>query len=328
MMILTIIRRSITGCSCSITPLLISFMMMMLLIMTRFDSVLPFVHNTNDNPLPILSPSFCYRTVKIQSSELTMINKRRDFILDNIITASSILTSTRIIFSSPSTAQADVITAEDYTDLTTKMFNKDGSLKDDLEMEAKFRNVDFKWDASDIQSIAIDGKNTPSTQIGSSVSLQYKLPEKWVDLYIDKSEGMNQKVCERIVIYQAPGKATYDRLDKASRVGVYKSLQLSDDFILLNKADLIGGRIINKKDGQKYYEYDMALAPSTCNSESPENLGLGFCPYETIYLLSSTIVNERLYVFIEECKKDQWKRSNSELKTIRSSFIVEQIQLA
>jgi hypothetical protein len=253
---------------------------------------------------------------------LVMRNKRRDVLLD-IITSAIAITSTGII-SSPPLARASE--EEDITDLTTKMFNFDGSFKQPMETVAKFRNIDFTWDVSDQLAVAINGINTVDTRSGSSVAIQYKLPEKWGKdndmMYVDQSEGLNQKVCEKIVVYQAPGTVTMDRLEQASKVGVYKSLQLTPDFSSLLQADLIGGRSVNR-NGQKYYEFDMALAPRVCDASTSDNLGLGFCPYESIFLLSSTIVNNRLYVFVEECKKEQWKRSNAELKTIRSSFIVE-----
>lgn len=315
-MIIARIRRYPASCLGS------SSYMVSLITLTKVAFILSFVPNNGGN----IPSVYDNHDLKYTSKQFSISN-RRDTIMD-IATYSLVAATMGLVTLSPSKVHA----SDDFDDLTTKMFNKDGSLKQEMQAEAKFRNVNLVWGVSDMPSEAVDGRNTDidTETIGvasPSVSLQYKLPEKWGkgnDLYLDKSEGKDQKVCERIVVYQAPGKSSIDRLDKASRIGVYNSLQLTEDFTSISKADLIGGRIINK-GGQKYYEFDMALAPSNCDSSAPENLGLGFCPYESIYLLSSTIVNDRLYVFVEECKKDQWKRSNAELKTVRSSFIVEQI---
>ena len=40
-------------------------------------------------------------------------------------------------------------------------------------------------------------------------------------------------------------------------------------------------------------------------------------------LFSAAIVSERLYVFQLECDREQWRRSNSDLKLVRQSFTVE-----
>jgi len=37
------------------------------------------------------------------------------------------------------------------------------------------------------------------------------------------------------------------------------------------------------------YDFDLAVAPSTCNENMKENLGLGFCPYEDIGKIKSTL---------------------------------------
>jgi hypothetical protein len=241
---------------------------------------------------------------------------RREFL--SLVSIPFIAATSDLAVNIPSASAAD-----DDSDLTKKMFNADGSLKQETDTEAKFRPVELTWDVSDSSYSAVDGVNSADTTKGSSVVLSYLLPEKWgngKDLYVDKSEGVTTKSCNKITVYQAPGKATADRLEKASRVGVFQSLGLTNDFIDLKKADLLSGRT-SVKEGQKYFEFEMAVAPAVCDA-SGDNLGLGFCPYESIYLLSSTVLNDHLYVLIEECSKAQWKRSNAELRRIRSSFQV------
>lgn len=209
------------------------------------------------------------------------------------------------------------------SDMATQMFNPDGSLKEEMDLEVKFRTVAYSWDPSD--SLVI-GKDGSSSATGSTVRLNYQLPEKWGsgsdDLYLDRSEGVNSRACDRIVVYQAPGKASIDRLEKASKTGIGKALDVIDELSDINRADLMSGKTVNK-DGQRYFEFEMAVAPTTCG-DSKENLGLGFCPYDSIYLLSSTILNERLYVFAVECDKSEWKRSSSDIRRLRSSFLVSE----
>ena len=60
-----------------------------------------------------------------------------------------------------------------------------------------------------------------------------------------------------------------------------------------------------------------------------ENLGLGFCPYDNILLVSATVLNAdstdggTLMVCVVECNKNEWKIGNTDLKRVRSSFIVD-----
>jgi hypothetical protein len=214
---------------------------------------------------------------------------------------------------------------DEPTDLTSQLFNPDGSLKAIMDTEAKSRTVAIAWDDSDALHFHVDGVDsiTPtSTTFDSNIRITYQLPEKWgvsgSDLYLDKT--VDARACKAITVYQAPGRAPLERLQKASTVGIAQSLQVTDNLQGIRQADLIGGRtrVVN---GQKYYEFDMGLAPKTCE-DSKENLGLGFCPFDSVYLLSATILNDRLYVMAVECDKAEWKRANSDLKRVRSSFNV------
>lgn len=173
--------------------------------------------------------------------------------------------------------------ASDNVDLTSQMFNSDGSLKEGYQSEVKFRDVSFTWDQSDSLAINTDGVNVQNTKSGSQYTLSYQYPMRWSDgkdgdpIYFDRSEGINRKASKRITIYQASGKATEDRLEKATTIGVAKSFDVPEELSRLYKADIVSGRVVEKGD-QKYYEFDMASAPETCGN-SEENLGLGFCPY-------------------------------------------------
>ncbi|GKY92199.1 hypothetical protein MPSEU_000191100 [Mayamaea pseudoterrestris] len=216
--------------------------------------------------------------------------------------------------------------AEDLVnEASTTLYNPDGSLKQDISAEAKFKAVQFDWNPSNDYLVNIDGQNAPGTSNGTQLRLSYKIPEKWTKSadsnYYDPSE--NAKACDRIIIYQAPDNITMDRLEKASTIGIAKALDVTQDLQSLYSSDLVSGRT-TKRDGQTYFEFDCAVAPKTC-ADSKEDLGLGFCPYETIYLLSATQVRDKLYVMAIESNKLEWKRANSDLKRVRSTFRVEAV---
>jgi hypothetical protein len=218
--------------------------------------------------------------------------------------------------------------ADEDGDLTSQLFNDDGSLKEGVESEAKERSVEFTWDYSDNLVLSQDGTNVGETKQGNQVCLSYKYPLKWSagkdgdEIYFDRSEGTNVKACKRITVFQAPGKAELNRLSKATTVGVAKSIGAPDSLKRLYEADIISGRIAKRND-QTYYEFDMASAPESCGS-SAENLGLGFCPYDNVFLLSATILEDRLYCIVVECDSTKiWKLASSDLKRVRSSFVVD-----
>lgn len=198
---------------------------------------------------------------------------RRDIIVNTI--ASSVVLSPLF----PVNALAE---DEDKSNMMSNMFNEDGSLKEGVESEVKERLVEFTWDGSvDQLQLNTDAKNAPGTKDESpNIKLSYKYNYKWSDgkdgdeIYFDRTEGTNAKACKRITVYQAPGKGVVKQLEKASLVGVAKSLKAPENELSrLYKADIISGRV-SKRNDQTYYEFDMAAAPETCGN-SAENLGLG-----------------------------------------------------
>lgn len=225
---------------------------------------------------------------------------------------------------------AEPTLASDNDDLTSQLFNPDGSLKEGVESEIKFRKVDFGWNPSDELSMNQDGVNVGDTKSGSKIRLSYEYPLRWADgkdgdpIYFDRSEGTNAKACKRITVYQSPGIADEKRLEKATIIGVAKAFDApKSDLGRLYKADIISGRT-TERGSNIYYEFDMAVAPDSCGN-SKENLGLGFCPYDNIFLLSATVVKDRLYCIVVECDDTKiWKLASAELKRVRSSFVVEE----
>jgi hypothetical protein len=303
-----------------------------------------------------ISPSSYFRTqakvLRAHNSEIDAVetqipinqHSRRDFLLLTSAAASIFTKCT-----SANAEETDFVyqrTSEEGGDLTSKLFNPDGSLRDpNTVTEAQERLVNLSFSKSaDVFTVSTDGSQ-PTVEGGLKVS--YKVPTKWnsdpspqLPLYYDSSEGKNGKACNRITVYSisAP-KLDMSVLVKASKVGVAKSLFMDklpnkyfDQGVL--KADLISGRTARKpiKDGdvideQVYYEFDLAFAPLECpkyEEGNKENLGLGFCPYDSIFLVSATVLENEgtMVVSVVECNKDEWKIANSDLRRVRSSFEV------
>jgi hypothetical protein len=248
------------------------------------------------------------------------IGDRRGF-LGKIALVGSVLVASPIF---PAKAE------EDKDNLAATLYNPDGSLRTDIEVEAKFRTVEFPWDLSDELLLNIDGVNSGSTPKGSKVKLTYELPEKWEagngqdGLYLDKSPGVNARALERITVYQAPGNVPIEQLEKATKIGIAKALKVTDDMKAVASADVVGGRT-QIRNGQKYFDFDLAVAPASCDGKAKDNLGLGFCPYDSVVIMSATSLDDKLYVIVMQCDKLEWKRSNSDLKRVRSSFQVERV---
>lgn len=163
--------------------------------------------------------------------------------------------------------------------------------------------------------------------------MTYNVPAKWsaTELYLDPSEGVNARAAKRVAVYRLPGPADERTLDKATTIGVAKALgvpevanQIGYDKSILG-ADVVSGRK-SVRDGIRYYEFDLAVAPDRCDSDDSgrkENLQLGFCPYDSIVLLGAAVVEGNMYVISVESDRDMWKRSNADLKRVRGSFRVE-----
>ena len=207
------------------------------------------------------------------------------------------------------------------------------SLADDVDTEnteASFVPQEFGLDASSTNAITVvDGKVLTGDTVSSSSSntkVRYEFPSKWsLDpsrLYVDQLT--KETACRSIGWYRlADTSATTERLLKATSIGLPKVLTTPSPLApALDRADVMSGRVTTKNN-QQYLELDLAIAPTTCDNKSSDNLGLGFCPYETIYLISASVVNNQLYAFVLECDKSEWKRSNADLRRVRSSFAVQ-----
>lgn len=318
-------------------------------------------------PLQLTSQNDDGDSIAGAAEKLDAPQRRRDFLQS---LGAAALISTTAISSFPSITHAD---GDDYLnkrggeeagegDLTSQLFNPDGSIKDpNTVVEAQENAVKLPFSTASSAdgvriNVATDGVQS-ATDATTNLKASYKLPVKWnqdatsqLPLYYDSSEGKNGKSCNRITIFSvaSPNKIDMTTLEKASRIGVAKSLfmdQIPNKYFdqAMVKADLIGGRTVRKPiksleeegefDEQVYYEFDLAFAPSECPDYmdgNKENLGLGFCPYENIFLVSATVVknsekdkNGTLMCCVVECNKDEWKKGNSDVKRVRSSFALE-----
>ena len=271
-------------------------------------------------------------STRLHSTHENLIGQeRRNFLAKMLIASGSILT--------PQIAIAE-------EDLTSQLFNADGSLKEGAmnglsakELEAKDKAVDviFPIVSNDAAIVSIDGEGV-AEKSDKNIKATYNVPEKWTAApdYLDTLLSSRERACDRITVYQVPGTfKDFSVLEKATTIGVAKALGFASvaKGVLpktLPSADIVSGRKTSKSastkedetEKRKYYEFDMAVAPDTCGS-SAENLGLGFCPYDTIVLLSATIVEQKMMVLAVTCTKDEWKRSNADLKRVRNSFYVE-----
>jgi len=252
----------------------------------------------------------------------------------------------------------------DQGDMMSQIYNSDGSLRDpNTVVEALEKTVTLPFSIPSSSEgvnigLATDGvQSTSPNDATTDLLTSYKVPLKWnqdassqLPLYYDSSQGKDGKSCNRITVYSisAPTKLDMSTLEKAARVGVAKSLfmdQIPNNYFDQGalKADLVGGRTVRKPiksleevgefEEQIYYEFDMAFAPLVCadfNAGNTENLGLGFCPYDNIFLVSATVLktsekdkNGTLMCCVVECNKDEWKMANSDLKRVRNSFTLE-----
>ena len=291
------------------------------------------------------------------TSTSTSTSDRRDFIsgalaLPLFTTGIGLMAVTSTILGRPD----DAIAADD--DMTSEMFNEDGSLKEGVMavVEAKDRSVGVLFpsnpgDTTSSSSSASAIVSTDGATIGdvgttqSGISASYTVPDKWTSApdYLDTLLAVRKKACDQITVYQVPG--TFDDftiLENASKIGLSKALGF--DSVqkgifpkTLPGADIVSGRKVIKAastatatgasdtDGEKrkYYEFDIAVAPDSCDGKSADNLGLGFCPYDTIVLISATIVDKKMMVCGVTSTKAEWKIANADLKRVRNSFFVE-----
>jgi hypothetical protein len=338
----------------------------------------------------------------------------------NLITVATITTTAadaEVITDGKNDVKKDATSTDDGTNnnLTTQLFNPDGSLKDtELVVEAQERTIKLQ-PSNEAQVIWVDAKplstssnNRKNSNAIASITattpiLQYNIPMKWDNDYIDSTT--KERACSRIYTYRIPfqnansgsgGTSTTMTTDsKTTKEGkrrivstssssstnngafINRRLQISDilnalpndDYIsqTLRNADIMGGNVRRPNSSADtartytdriYSEFDLAVAPTTCSGGENEDLRLGFCPYDRIFLLSATAAadqftsssnsassesnamdhledlssrtvdgsssnpSEYLSILIVESTRSEWQRANADLRRVRGSFIV------
>ena len=187
--------------------------------------------------------------------------------------------------------------------------------------------------------VAIDGvdqtvgKSTTTNEPASvSAEIMYELPEKWT------VENNNNRICNRILVFQKTGTTSKDSLEKAAASGKGELLARALDIgnrlderlsESLKRSRIVDFRTISKGSGsafggqqqqQVYYEFDVVGSDEGSRTADPY-----------YYLVSATILplKKRLYVFILEgnnnilSQSDKFDRRNI-LQQLRSSFTVVQ----
>eukprot|EP00978_Attheya_sp_CCMP212_P031383 scaffold118374_cov42-Attheya_sp.AAC.1 len=126
--------------------------------------------------------------------------------------------------------------AEESEDLTSQLYNPDGSLKSqDIPEEAKSRTITIKLGPG---SVATDGVVVNNKKADSSggdgaineglLEISYEVPTKWSQdyMYLNPTKGVTVQACDHIYAYSVPYDASVLPLSKASTAGVAKTLQL------------------------------------------------------------------------------------------------------
>ena len=102
-------------------------------------------------------------------------------------------------------------------------------------------------------------------------------------------------------------------LGRPERIDLVKTLDLESD---LERADLVAAAV-RKSDGITFYDFDLALSPKKCNTE----MATACLPVKVI-LLSCAVRAGKLHVARVDANADQWKRTGTALRLLRSSFSV------
>jgi len=162
--------------------------------------------------------------------------------------------------------------------------------------------VNWKW--SDVAKggfpVFVDGeeRNIVGQKGPASVQLHY-------DTAPDK--------VSRITVYQRTGTASIQRLkDAASKLGVPRALDIGDrigsDLADLKTARLVADGLYSLPSGLACYTFDLVSADD-----------------DKRYLISSTVLNERLYVFVMETNAKDFEAdplTANQLIAVRNSFSV------
>jgi len=107
--------------------------------------------------------------------------------------------------------------------------------------------------------------------------------------------------------------ASTEKLGRPENVNLVSALGLEKE---LERADLVAAAV-RKAGGTTFYDFDLALPARKCNAELATA-----CLPELVILISCGITGGMLHVVRVDARADEWKRSGTALRLLRSSFAV------
>ena len=170
-------------------------------------------------------------------------------------------------------------------------FDGDGKLLDDYSGETQFRTL--RQGAASLQILAA-----------------WKLRED--GSYEDPTLGSAATdVVMRTIVTDRPETAA---LGRPEQIDLVRTLELEPELV---RADLVAAAV-RKSDGVTFYDFDLALSPSKCDTEMATA-----CLPNKVILLSCGVRAGQLHVVRVDASPDQWKRAGTALRLLRSSFTVD-----
>jgi len=170
-------------------------------------------------------------------------------------------------------------------------FDGDGKLLDDYSGETQFRTL--RQGAASLQILAA-----------------WKLRED--GSYEDPTLGSAATgVVMRTIVTDRPETAA---LGRPEQIDLVRTLELEPELV---RADLVAAAV-RKSDGVTFYDFDLALSPSKCDTEMATA-----CLPNKVILLSCGVRAGQLHVVRVDASPDQWKRAGTALRLLRSSFSVD-----
>mmetsp|Transcript_18886 Transcript_18886/g.39301 ORF Transcript_18886/g.39301 Transcript_18886/m.39301 type:complete len:242 (+) Transcript_18886:6-731(+) len=186
--------------------------------------------------------------------------------------------------------------------------------------------------ASNLYTQGTDTSSELKSRTISTSQYSYQVPSKWQGdgPFIDISYPDKPSACTSLSVMKLGADVSLSDLggDVNKICEAFDVPATTPDGTLTDKKnkwkgiDLIAGAK-RTKDGRTYYDYDLAYAPSKCdNSGVGANLGLGFCPYQMVFVVSGCDG----YGFQAKANAKEWKVGNGDIKGIRASWTVNDEQ--
>ena len=167
---------------------------------------------------------------------------------------------------------------------------------------------------------ADDGSQTNTVVYSDSVG-SYTASSGWEQVGSGFRDRFTQESCvTEVALYE-----TRTELDSIASLGKVENVQVASSLGLdraLLKADLVAASKIIGADGNLYFKWDLALAPSKCATNDQFGGALG-CSYDRIYLLSASVASGKLRVLQVRANADEWKGHSLALKNLRDSFVAK-----